>query len=244
MAPRKKTKLEKFFSFNQHRRRFGAPKSVNETQGITSLKSTIIPGQKKVYTHGSSKNLKEHLKSLRDEFIGDPELCYFVAKKIVLIRRESKVSENFQSLEKLLKKENEFLFKKLNLRWLVSIADTISEHSESREERALALCATLLGNTVKIYETERFLEKNETSKDNPERLKLLQSSRVPLIDGMSGFCIGTDDTLRNMLFRMNTLCENSYVGKLVQEVFSRIQSENTGYSRLKNKHTRPRTSWW
>ena len=225
MAPRKKTKLEKFFSFNQHRRRFGAPSPVNETQGITSLKSTIIPGQKKVYTHGSSKNLKEHLKS-------------------VLIRRESKVSENFQSLEKLLKKENEFLFKKLNLRWLVSIADTISEHSESREERALALCATLLGNTVKIYETERFLEKNETSKDNPERLKLLQSSRVPLIDGMSGFCIGTDDTLRNMLFRMNTLCENSYVGKLVQEVFSRIQSENTGYSRLKNKHTRPRTSWW
>ena len=244
MAPRKKTKLEKFFSFNQHRRRFGAPSPVNETQGITSLKSTIIPGQKKVYTHGSSKNLKEHLKSLRDEFIGEPELCYVVAKKIVLIRRESKVSENFQSLEKLLKKENEFLFKKLNLRWLVSIADTISEHSESREERALALCATLLGNTVKIYETERFLEKNETSKDNPERLKLLQSSRVPLIDGMSGFCIGTDDTLRNMLFRMNTLCENSYVGKLVQEVFSRIQSENTGYSRLKNKHTRPRTSWW
>jgi hypothetical protein len=244
LAPRKKTKLEKFFSFNQHRRRFGAPKSVIETQGITSLKSTIIPGQKKVYTHGSSKNLKEHLKSLRDEFIGDPELCYVVAKKIVLIRRESKVSENFQSLEKLLKKENEFLFKKLNLRWLVSIADTISEHSESREERALALCATLLGNTVKIYETERFLEENETSKDNPERLKLLQSSRVPLIDGMSGFCIGTDDTLRNMLFRMNTLCENSYVGKLVQEVFSRIQSENTGYSRLKNKHTRPRTSWW
>ena len=244
MAPRKKTKLEKFFSFNQHRRRFGAPSPVNETQGITSLKSTIIPGQKKVYTHGSSKNLKEHLKSLRDEFIGDPELCYVVAKKIVLIRRESKVSENFQSLENLLKKENEFLFKKLNLRWLVSIADTISEHSESREERALALCATLLGNTVKIYETERFLEKNETSQDNPERLKLLQSSRVPLIDGMSGFCIGTDDTLRNMLFRMNTLCENSYVGKLVQEVFSRIQSENTGYSRLKNKHTRPRTSWW
>ena len=244
MAPRKKTKLEKFFSFNQHRRRFGAPSPVNETQDITSLKSTIIPGQKKVYTHGSSKNLKEHLKSLRDEFIGDPELCYVVAKKIVLIRRESKVSENFQSLEKLLKKENEFLFKKLNLRWLVSIADTISEHSELREERALALCATLLGNTVKIYETERFLEENETSKDNPERLKLLQSSRVPLIDGMSGFCIGTDDTLRNMLFRMNTLCENSYVGKLVQEVFSRIQSENTGYSRLKNKHTRPRTSWW
>ena len=244
MAPRKKTKLEKFFSFNQHRRRFGAPSPVNETQDITSLKSTIIPGQKKVYTHGSSKNLKEHLKSLRDEFIGDPELCYVVAKKIVLIRRESKVSENFQSLEKLLKKENEFLFKKLNLRWLVSIADTISEHSDSREERALALCATLLGNTIKIYETERFLEKNETSKDNPERLKLLQSSRVPLIDGMSGFCIGTDDTLRNMLFRMNTLCENSYVGKLVQEVFSRIQSENTGYSRLKNKHTRPRTSWW
>ena len=95
MAPRKKTKLEKFFSFNQHRRRFGAPSPVNETQGITSLKSTIIPGQKKVYTHGSSKNLKEHLKSLRDEFIGDPELCYVVAKKIVLIRRESKVSENF-----------------------------------------------------------------------------------------------------------------------------------------------------
>ena len=244
MAPRKKTKIEKFFSLNQHRRRFGAPNPEDETQDITNLKSTIIPGQKKVYTHGSSKNLKEHLKSLRDEFIGDPELCYVVAKKIVLIRRESKVSENFQSLETLLKKENDFLFKKLNLRWLISIADTISEHSQSREERALALCATMLGNTIKIYETERFLEENETSKDSPDRLKLLQSTRVPLIDGMSGFCIGTDDTLRNMFFRMNTLCGETYVGKLVQEVFRRLQTENTCYSRLKNKHTRPRTSWW
>tara|TARA_B110000008_G_scaffold142833_1_gene144510 strand:+ start:1470 stop:2204 length:735 start_codon:yes stop_codon:yes gene_type:complete len=244
LAPRKKTKIEKFFSFNQHRRRFDAPNSVGETQDIVSLKNTLIPGKKKVYTHGSSKNLKEHLKNLRGEFIGDPELCYVVAKKIVLIRRESKLRENFQGLEALLKKEGDFLFKKLNLRWLISIADTISEHSQSPEERALALCATILGNTVKIYETERFLEENETSKSNPERLKLLQSSRVPLIDGMSGFCIGTDDTLRNMFFRMNTSCQGTYVGKLVQEVFRRLQSENTGYSRLKNKHTRPRTSWW
>ena len=102
----------------------------------------------------------------------------------------------------------------------------------------------MLGNTVKVYETERFLEENENSKDSPERLTQLQSERVPLIDGMSGFCIGTDDTLRNMFFRMKTLCKGNYVGELVKEIFGRLQTENTGYSRLKNKHTRPRTSWW
>ena len=244
MAPRKKTKLERLLSFNQHRRRFGAPKKVPEIKDIQNLKNSIIPGDKKVYTHGSSKNLQEHLKSLRDEFIGEPELCFLIAKTIVLIRRESNVSENFKLLEMLLKKESDFLFKKLNLRWLISIADTIAEHSLSREEQALALCATMLGNTVKIYETERFLEENENSEDNPERRLLLQSKRVPLIDGMSGFCIGTDDTLRNMFFRMKALCKGNYVGELIQEIFSRLQTENTAYSRLKNKHTRLRTSWW
>ena len=73
---------------------------------------------------------------------------------------------------------------------------------------------------------------------------LLQSERVPLIDGMSGFCIGTDDTLRNMYFRMKALCKGNYVGELIQEIFSRLQVENTAYRRLKNRHTRHRTSWW
>ena len=88
------------------------------------------------------------------------------------------------------------------------------------------------------------MPENENSEDNPERRLLLQSKRVPLIDGMSGFCIGTDDTLRNMFFRMKALCKGNYVGELIQEIFSRLQTENTAYSRLKNKHTRLRTSWW
>ena len=167
-----------------------------------------------------------------------------VAKTIVLIRRGSEIKENYKTLETLLTKEGDFLLKNLNLRWLISISDTISEHSSCFENRALALCATILGNTVKIYETERYLERNTNSLEDPERLRTLQSERVPLIGGMSGFCIGTDDTLRNMRFRMDTVCKNNPIGKLLLEIFTRIQYEDTGYSRLKKRHTRSRTSWW
>jgi len=213
-------------------------------EDLTTLKNSIIQGSKKIYTHGSSNNLSEHLESLRDEFIGDSELCYVVARTIVLIRRESQTKENYKTLETLLMKEGDFLLRNLNLRWLISISDTISEHSSCSESRALALCATILGNTVKIYETERYLEKNNHSKEDPERLRILQSERVPLMGGMSGFCIGTDDTLRNMRFRMNTVCEGNPIGKLLLEIFTRIQYEDTGYGRLKKRHTRSRTSWW
>ena len=244
MSPRKKTKLERLLSFNQHRRRFGGSQNLSNIEDLTTLKNSIIQGTKRKYTHGSSKNLSEHLESLKDEFIGDSELCYVVAKTIVLIRRESKIKENYKTLETLLTKEGDFLLKNLNLRWLISISDTISEHSSCYENRALALCATILGNTVKIYETERYLEKNNHSKEDPERLRILQSERVPLMGGMSGFCIGTDDTLRNMRFRMNTVCEGNPIGKLLLEIFTRIQYEDTGYGRLKKRHTRSRTSWW
>jgi hypothetical protein len=190
LSPRKKTKLERLLSFNQHRRRFGGSQNLSNIEDLTTLKNSIIQGTQKTYTHGSSKNLSEHL------------------------------------------------------RWLISISDTISEHSNCSENRALALCATILGNTVKIYETERYLEKNTNSKEDPERLRILQSERVPLIGGMSGFCIGTDDTLRNMRFRMDTVCKKNSIGKLLLEIFTRIQYEDTGYGRLKKRHTRSRTSWW
>lgn len=244
MSPRKKTKLERLLSFNQHRRRFGGSQNFSRIEDLSTLRNSIIQGTKKTYTHGSSKNLSEHLESLKGEFVGDSELCYVVAKTIVLIRRESKIKDNYKILETLLTEEGDFLLNNLNLRWLISISDTISEHSSCPETRALALCATILGNTVKIYETERYLENNTNSKDDPERLRILQSERVPLIGGMSGFCIGTDDTLRNMRFRMNTVCKTNPIGNILLEIFSRIQYEDTGYSRLKKRHTRSRTSWW
>ena len=94
MSPRKKTKLERLLSFNQHRRRFGGSQNFSRIEDLTTRRNSIIQGTKKTYTHGSSKNLSEHLESLKDEFVGDSELCYVVAKTIVLIRRESKIKDN------------------------------------------------------------------------------------------------------------------------------------------------------
>lgn len=247
MVARKKSKLEKLLSFNQHKKRFGAKElSKNLAQvDYNRLKATTINDRDIAYTHGSEKSLHQHIENLRSEFAGQSELLHYHAKLIVLIRREFDTSENVQLLNHLWLAETEFLLKSLNTRWLVAAADTFAEHSQDRAEKTLALSISMLVNTLKLVETERFLQCAEHLSDNKERLEQLSTSRVSLFDGTSAFAVGTDDTLRNMRWRLDDLCqEQTLCSRILTEIFTRIQSTETIYQRFRQRHTRKKTNWW
>lgn len=243
---RKKSRLERFFSFNQHRKRFGAKKVTSQLQTVDfeKLKNTIIQGQTVGYTHGSSKDLATHFADLKQEFTNQSELLYYHAKLIVLIRREYKTSEYFSQFDYLWQTEYEFLLNTLNTRWLVSAADTFADHATDSLTKALGLTTSLLINTIKLTETERYLQNSDQYSDNSIKLNELKNRRIDLFDGTSAFSVGTDDTLRNMRWRLDQVDNTNIAGKILKEVFNRIQNNETVYKRMRERHIREKTKWW
>jgi len=246
MSRRNKSILEKWFSISRHVRRGGAKYIFdNINLEFSKLKKTTIDGEKITYTHGSSNNLEAHLKALKDEFAGQSALCYEHAKIIVLLRRDFKTSENFKIFEKLWKEEKKFLLKNLNTRWLISAADTFADFSSNDTERAIAIACSCLLNTVKIQESERFITNAILNMDDPEKLKRLDNyERISLFDGTSVFKFGTDDTLRNMRWRIDKISKLHPTGEILLEVFLRLQKYDTVFKRTKDRHTRKKTGWW
>ena len=247
MPVRKKSKFEQWFSFSRHQRRFGADKLYAELQGvdIELLKSQVIEGNELKYTHGSAKDLNEHIEQLKHEFVGQSALNHYHASLIVLIRREVDVQENFEKFKALWTVERDFLLRSLNIRWLISACDTFLDLHDDMTLKAILMNAVVLINTLKLQETERYLC-DQSLQVNLEHQTKLQTERYALFDGTSAFAVGTDDTLRNMRWRLDQICAVHPLGQLVIEIFDRLQREenNNVYSRFKQRHTREKTRWW
>lgn len=241
---RKKTAFERFFSLNWHRKRLGGAKHIQSSADFAAMKMAVIDGDAPMQTRGSAKSLDAHLENLRREFVGQPELLWHHAKLIVLLRRGVETDKVFAQFEDLWEQEGAFLAAALNLRWLVSATDTFADHSRDAETRTLATLVSLLVNTIKIYETERVLADGVPLPLSPAKIERVQDELVPLFSGLSCFTVGTDDTLRNMRWRLDPLMEKGPVGLILKTVFDRLQVEDTAYARFKAQHHRERTGWW
>lgn len=245
---RPKSKWQNLLSLNQHKKRFGADKVASSMVNvdIEALKSHIISGDTLVYTYGADKDIAKHIDNLREEFIGQPELSFYHAKLIVLIRREFQTEKHYAEFEALWLQEYEFLCHHLSTRWLISACDTFIDYSSDDYLRALLMNAVVLINTIKLQESERFLTLTQDATVNEERKHLLQTERLALFDGIAGFAVGTDDTLRNMRWRLDKLIQDHSLGMIVDEVFNRVQllESNNVYSRFRAMHTRDKTAWW
>ncbi|MBW5290655.1 MAG: hypothetical protein Rsou_0265 [Candidatus Ruthia sp. Asou_11_S2] len=205
----------------------------------------VSTNYKIIYTHGSSNNIEKHLNALKNEFSGQSELCYTHAKIIVLIRRDFEVKKYFALFENLWHTEAKFLLKSLNTRWLISAADTFADYSDNDALKGLSIACSCLLNTVKIQESERFITNAQNYKDDKEKIiRLDNEERVTLFDGISVFKVGTDDTLRNMRWRIDKMAKINIAGQILLEIFLRLQKFDTTYKRLKNRHTREKTGWW
>ncbi len=246
MAKRDKTKFEKWFSLSRHKRRSGAKElSSLISTDFKSQREQIILGDEVIYTHGSSNSVEEHFKALKKEFIGQSELCYTHAKIIVLIRRDFEIDNYFKLFEQLWQEEKEYLLKNLNTRWLIAAADTFADYSDNDAIKSLSIACVCLLNTVKLQESERFLTNSDQCKDDKEKQNRLDNEeRFALFDGTSVFKFGTDDTLRNMRWRINKAAKINIAGEILLEIFKRLQKFDTVYKRTKDRHVRNKTGWW
>lgn len=243
MAPKRKSRFLRLLSLNQHRKRWGAGRHLTTETDLAALRDQVVDTGQPEQTRGSEKSLDQHLSNLRREFSGQSELVYYHAKLIVLIRREYRLDDTLKEFFALWDQQAGFLVGKLNLRWLISAADTFADHAKG-EERAVAMMASLLANTVKIAESDRYIHAAEACELQSDRIERLQTELVPLFEGTSVFTVGTDDTLRNMYWRLEPFFGIGAAGLIVKAVYDRIQVEDTAFARLRALHRRDRTGWW
>ena len=241
MPRRKKSAFERFFSFKQYRRRFGASKITVDGADFERMRLTVVDTESKSYTHGSENDLQEHLNNLRKEFHGATELEYYHAKLNVLLRRGFQTEETFRKFTALWCTEHDFLIQHLNTRWLISAADSFIDHHPDALTRAYAFNAVTLINTCKVYESERFACNTQATSPDAKQIEALQNGRTPFFDGTSAFVIGTDDTLRNMHWRLDSMQENIPTSLILKELFRRVNTHKTAFKLMKDQHTRKNT---
>ena len=65
-----RSQFANWFSFNQHRKRFGAAAVAKAIDGVDlkELKRAVVDAGQPMMTHGSKKELQAHLADLRQEF--------------------------------------------------------------------------------------------------------------------------------------------------------------------------------
>lgn len=241
---KKPSRLQRLLSLNQHRKRLGASHYTATAGSLRELKETIIATKDAQQTRGAEKSLDLHLQNLRREFAGQPELLWHHAKLIVLIRREFQTSKTYAEFRALWEQEGDFLRQNLNIRWLISASDTFADHDTDPSVQTVAMMTSLLVNMIKMQESERFITQARGLHVKPSLVDTLQEELVPLFEGMSCFTVGTDDTLRNMLWRLQPFMKIELTGLILKEVWDRLQIEDTVFHRMRNLHQREKTRWW
>lgn len=246
MGRREKKRIEKWFSLSRHRRRQGARKLSDQiSMDFTKQKNTLIADGETIYTHGSANKLEDHFSALKNEFMGQSQLCYTHAKIIVLIRRDFDAKKHFDIFEQLWHEEKDFLLNKLNTRWLLAATDTMADYSNNDAVMGLSVACACLLNTIKIQETERYITNSQNCEIDKEKTSRLDNEeRIALFDGTSAFKVGTDDTLRNMRWRIDKVAKINIAGEILLEIFLRLQEYDTVFKRIRDKHTRKKTGWW
>lgn len=242
----KPSALHKWFSVSRWQRRFGAKRITQgfDTPDYQRMKAQLIDLGEPVLTRGSAKDLQVHHDNLRQEFSGQSELAFYHAFLIVLIRREYDLDHTVTKFMELWENESEWLLKHINLRWLMSANDTFIDHAKNKIDSSLALATSVLVNTVKIYETENIMTNHTDINYEKYLVERVQKINIPIFEGMTCFTVGTDDTLRNMIWRVKEKSHNSVVGAIFMEVLQRLSVLPTAYGRLREHHIRVKTQWW
>lgn len=194
------------------------------------------------------KDLEKHLDNLKHQFIGQSELCFYHATLVVLLRRGYKPKKIFFEFESLWTRETDYLLNSLSLRWIVSACDTFIDHSTDRIRAAILMNVITLVNTLKVYETQQYLQR-QSSKTSyslvPEKVDSLYSAHLPLFDGLAYFRIGADDTLKNMRNRYNQFSETDKLATtILLSFFDQLQTTDSGFSTMKNLHKDEKSKWW
>jgi len=214
----------------------GAPR---ERLKVEYVRDSESPG----HPTADLEQLDRHLRMLSQEFLERRRLEFLHAILIVLIRRRIGLKRARRLFFDLWEREPEFLCDHLTLRWLVSACDTVCDHPRNKMEATVAVSTSMLINTIKLYETERFTLEDQTV--SSERLAALKGKRLELFDGVTAYGIGRGDMILNLKRRIEAARQGdaTFVSRIFFAAADRAFRGETVFSRMRAVHTNDATRW-
>jgi hypothetical protein len=194
-----------------------------------------IPGRREDPFFQRAADLPTHFTALEREFRGGIRLIHFHACAIVSIRRSRDLDSALDCFNALWDQHGALLRKHLSLRWLISAADTFADYGSTPTRQSLAMTGVLFGNTVKLVESERYIEKHDLHATEPVQ----PTKGAMLFDGMSVFRVKKGDMLANMNARIEKICSlDAVTGPLLLEIIKRVRRGPTTFYRLRQLRKR------
>ena len=172
-------------------------------------------------TNNRKKNLnrvadiEQNIINVKQEFIGMPQVCYQLVTHIIHLRRDPANIEHSVKFYRLLMMYTDVLLKHLDVRWLLSICDTIVD-TGSPHQSAVAMnivqCINRcnLDATIMINCVDGRLDRN----------KLMLEQKVPTWGGMITADVPTGDMLHNMMMRLEKVVQTD---DLCYSIWQRIK---------------------
>ncbi|MEA5475974.1 hypothetical protein VB716_17300 [Synechococcus sp. CCY9201] len=145
----------------------------------------------------------------------DPRIRHLIKE----LRNRRGVKENWKELDKILCDEIDLLVKNTNLRWLISICDTIVDHDKT-ERRFMALSITTFVNTFRIAEMVKLTRAKSIEKVD-------EIDFYELYEGITTFSVKKQDTFLNLSRRMKwTIRKDLLMTRIWDEVVNRIHASD------------------
>lgn len=185
----------------------------------------IIPGNPSEIVHNQWRidDLKENINAVKREFIGKPYVCYGLVVSIIHLRRNIDYDEHKNRFYFLLDKYKEILLKELDLRWLVSVCDTIVDTGNDTDSSSAMLVSFLLNN-LNIQAT--LLDAVSAVKPTKEELQKVRFRET--WDGMVSAPVANGDMIYNMMIRFNKVVDrSSLISPMWKEIKSRLKDDKT-----------------
>lgn len=207
-------------------------------EDVSTLAGIFLEAGPQAIARGREKKLVDHLALIAREFSGQSLLAFRAAWLIVSIRRGIEHDAALRAFFALWDEGADPLCRDLDLRWLVSCADTFALHGRTEAERALGQSASMLANSVKLYESER-----AAGGVAPDVTRDIDAA-TRLFDGMTAYSFGRGDVIRNMVSRLDALQTSSPAAALQREVLRRLFAADSVFRRAMDVHYRSSTRPW
>ncbi len=194
---------------------------------LESLATTFVRTGVTRTTRKRAKDIDAHFRNLEEEFTGQRALALYHAIVVVHLRRGVDVPDWRESFLDLWARQEAVLLRCLNLRWLISAADTFADFGTTELDRSAGMTAALAANLLKLAETERRAHGTACT----SALRMLEGQM--LFDGMTAYKMRGGDMVSNLLSRTDRVFgDASPATRLLAEVIERLKANDTVLRRL------------
>ncbi len=154
------------------------------------------------FVTGWKADIHDHKTMVRDEFIGQPVLCWKLAQLIIELRRESEPENRASQIQlffEVTQKYTEPLLENLSSRWIVSLLNTYADHAKPEQGKEAALIITTFMDLLKLGESAWLLEQQPTQ----DLARYQANWPHSLGDGMTSYHLRHGNLVANLLERIH-----------------------------------------